>query len=144
MSARRPARFFIDTNILVHTFDDTSPLIRAQARELVELALTTGLGIISYQVVQEFLSVATRRFAVPLSATEAAAYLERTLSPLCKVWPTAKLYRQALELSDDAGYSYYDSLVVASAIAGGCSTLYTQDMQTGRRFGPLTLVDPFA
>ena len=56
-----PARFFLDTNIFVYTFDDTSPLRRAKARELVELALTTGLGVVSHQVLQEFLNVATQQ-----------------------------------------------------------------------------------
>ena len=65
--APQPRRFFLDTNILVYTFDETTPLIRAKARELVEMALTTGLGVISYQVVQEFLNVATKKFVAPLS-----------------------------------------------------------------------------
>jgi predicted nucleic acid-binding protein len=139
----KPRRFFLDTNVLVYTFDDASPLIRAQAGELVELALTTGSGIVSYQVVQEFLNVATRKFAVPLSDEDAGAYLQQVLAPLCRVWPSMALYQQALEIQQGSGYGFYDSIVVASAIAGGCRTLYTQDLQAGRQFGSLTVVDPF-
>jgi predicted nucleic acid-binding protein len=139
----KPRRFFLDTNVLVYTFDDASPLIRARARELVELALTTGSGIVSYQVVQEFLNVATRRFAVPLSGEDAGSFLQQVLAPLCRVWPSMALYQQALEIQQASGYGFYDSIVVASAIAGGCRTLYTQDLQAGRQFGSLTVVDPF-
>jgi predicted nucleic acid-binding protein len=140
----KPDRFFLDTNILVCTFDETSTLIRAKARELVEVALTTHLGIISYQVVQELLNVATRKFAVPLSAEDGRSYLEKVLVPLCRVWPSMPLYRQALDIADQSGYSFYDSLIVAGALVGGCRALYTQDLQSGRRFGSLTVVDPFA
>jgi predicted nucleic acid-binding protein len=73
-----PARFFLDTNILVYTFDETSSIHRAQARELVELALTTRLGVVSHQVIQEFLNVATRKFNVPLSPADCRAYVERS------------------------------------------------------------------
>lgn len=138
-----PGRFFLDTNILVSCFDDTAPLLCAQARELVELALTTGLGSISYQVVQEFLNVASRKFVVPLTGADRGVYLEQVLVPLCKVWPSTALYRQALEIGEASGYGFHESLIVAGALAGGCRTLYSRDLQPGRRFGSLTVVDPF-
>jgi predicted nucleic acid-binding protein len=34
-------------------------------------------------------------------------------------------------------------LIVASALEAGCDTLYSEDMQHGRAFGGLTIVDPF-
>ncbi len=142
MSAKT-GRFFLDTNILVYTFDDTVPELRARARELVEVALTTGLGMISYQVAQEFLNVATKKFAVPLDRADRNEYIEQVLAPLCRVWPTMALYRQASEVVSASGFGFYDSLIVASAMAGGCTTLYTHDMQAGRQFGTLTLADPF-
>ncbi len=52
--------FFLDTNILVCTFDPTVPAKQNKARDLVERALEHQQGVISYQVVQELLNVATR------------------------------------------------------------------------------------
>ena len=140
----RPAKFFLDTNIFVCTFDLSVPLRRAQARELVERALATRQGLISYQVVQEFLNVALRKFDVPLTATDCRRYLEQVLVPLWRISPTAVLYRAALDIQEQSGYGFYDSLVVASALDAGCGTLYSQDLQDGREFGALTVVDPFA
>lgn len=139
----RPARFFLDTNIFVYTFDETSPVVRARARELVEVALTTGLGVVSHQVIQEFLNVATSKFAVPMGARDCRSYLEQVLMPLWRVSPSAALYLRALEVEEDSGYGYYDSLIVAAALMAGCQILYTQDLQSGRRFDSLTVVDPF-
>jgi predicted nucleic acid-binding protein len=138
------ARFFLDTNIFVYTFDETSAVLQAQARELVELALTTGLGVVSHQVIQEFLNVATRKFEVPLGPDDCRAYVEQVLTPLWHVSPTIALYLRALEVQERSGYGFYDALIVAAALQAGCRTLYTQDLQHGRQFDSLTVVDPFA
>ena len=55
-------RFFIDTNIFVYTFDHVNNNKKAIARSLIQNALSSGEGVISYQVIQEFLNVATRKF----------------------------------------------------------------------------------
>ncbi|OFW57017.1 MAG: hypothetical protein A2133_08505 [Actinobacteria bacterium RBG_16_64_13] len=139
-----PARFFLDTNIFIYTFDDTSPLRRAKARELVELALTTGLGCVSHQVIQEFLNVATSKFAVPLNPQDCRAYLEQVLGPLWRVSPNSALYLRAVEIQERSGYGFYDSLIVAAALTCDCSVLFSEDLQHGRKFDALTVVDPFA
>ncbi len=139
-----PSRFFLDTNVFVYTFDPTAPTERAKARELVEVALTTRLGVISFQVVQEFLNVATTKFEVPLAPADCLAYLEQVFAPLWHVSPSVPLYEQALEVQQRSGYSFYDSLIVSAAIASGCRTLYSQDLQHGWRYESLTVLDPFA
>ena len=72
-------RFFLDTNIFVYTFDSREPKKQARAQDLVSDALTRGRGVISHQVVQEFLNVATQKFANPLSESDALVYLDRVL-----------------------------------------------------------------
>jgi predicted nucleic acid-binding protein len=139
----KPGRFFIDTNVFVYTFDDTATVRREKARALVEMGLTTGLGTVSYQVVQEFMNVATSKFAVPFTPADARLYLERVFAPMWRVSPSASLYAQALDIQSSSGYGFCDSLIVASALAAGCGTLYSEDLQHGRRFGALTVVDPF-
>jgi predicted nucleic acid-binding protein len=53
-------KYFLDTNILVYTFDSNDILKRKHSQHLLEHALETQLGVISYQVVQEFLNVSSR------------------------------------------------------------------------------------
>ncbi len=136
-------RSFLDTNVLIYTFDVRSKAKQARASDLVDRALSTRRCIISYQVVQEFLSAATRKFAAPMPIAEAQLYLSRVLMPLCEVFPDAHLFSQALLISSDTGISFYDALIVASAIAGDCRILWTEDLQHGRRIGPLEIRDPF-
>src|SRR5258708_19950152 len=116
-------KFFLDTNIFVYTFESRSPAKRVLAQDLVSGALDTRRGVISYQVVQEFLNVATRKFAKPMKMHEAELYLARILMPLCEVFPDTSLYSQALSISSETGVSFYDSLIVASAIVSHCAIL---------------------
>ena len=54
------ANHFIDTNIFIYMFDETDPAKRQRAENLVRRSLEEGTGCISYQVVQETISVVTR------------------------------------------------------------------------------------
>lgn len=137
-------RFFVDTNIFVYTFDDAAPQKAKKAAQLIRHAVDTGEGIISYQVVQEFFSVALRRFAHPMSAAEAEQYLITVLRPLLSVHSSPALYFEALRITEKWRISWYDSLIVAAALEGECETLYTEDLQHGRKIDGLSIVNPFA
>jgi predicted nucleic acid-binding protein len=95
-------------------------------------------------VVQEFLNVATRKFAKPMDAMEAQLYLNRVLMPLCEIFPDSGLYAQALSITEESGLAFYDALIVSSALAGGCGLLLTEDLQDGRRLRGLEIRNPFA
>jgi predicted nucleic acid-binding protein len=137
------AKFFLDTNIVVYTFDTRAPKKKRRALELVEQALRTQQGVVSTQVVQEFLNVATRKFAVPLKLSDAQQYLQDVLSPLCSVFPSIDLFRHALVLQQDTQYSFYDSLIIGGALQAGCDMLYSEDLQHGQYIRGLQILNPF-
>jgi len=136
-------RFFIDTNVFVYTFDKADNTKNTIARSLIHKALSSGEGIISYQVVQEFLNVATRKFNKPLELTDAKEYLQKVLTPLCHIYSTHELFEQALEISARWQYGFYDSLIIAAAISSGCSILYTEDLQHGQKIQSIKIENPF-
>ena len=127
----------------MYTFDRGAPAKRARARQTVAEALETRSGVINWQVVQEFLNVAKRKFAKPMSASEATAYLDQVLLPLCEILPSGVLYSEAYSIAADAGISYYDALIVRAAQAANCRVLLSEDLQQGRRFGNLEVRNPF-
>jgi len=52
--------------------------------------------------------------------------------------------RAAWRIGERYGYGHYDSLIIATAIAAGCATLYTEDMQHGQVIdGRMMLINPF-
>ena len=137
-------RFFLDTNIFAYTFDAAAPAKAKRASQLVRRAADTGQGIISYQVVQEFFSVAFRRFAHPMSVAEAEQYLITVLRPLLDVHSSPSIYFEALRIVEKHRISWYDSLILGAAIEGHCEKLYSEDFQHGRKIEGILIENPFA
>jgi len=65
------------------------------------------------------------------------------LGPLCKVYPDQALYEASLDLQQETGYSFYDALILASALRGTCEILYSEDLQGGQQIRGLRIVNPF-
>ena len=137
------AKYFIDTNIFVYSFDDNQPIKKERALALIQEALETGAGIISTQVIQEFLNVAIQKFAVPMKIEDAREYLRLVMNPLCQVYPDLALYESCLGLQAQTGYSFYDSLILAAAVEGGCDILYSEDLQDGQEVRGVKIVNPY-
>ena len=137
------AEIFIDTNVFVYCFDSSAPVKKRKALAIVRQACVKRNGVVSYQVVQEFLNVATRKFESPMSKGDASTYLNRILMPLCRVFPSVELYHEALSLQDDYSFSFYDALIVAAARQRDCQRLLSEDLQAGLRVGRLRIENPF-
>lgn len=137
------AKYFLDTNVIAYSFDSHEPEKQKRAQSLITAALQTGQGMISSQVIQEFLNVAMRKFTVPITVEDARAYLKTVLGPLCKVYPDQALYDLSLELKHETGYSFYDSLILVAALRGECEILYSEDLHAGQQIRGLKIVNPF-
>lgn len=136
-------KYFIDTNIFVYSFDLSAHEKAEKADQLIQKALETGRGVVSFQVIQEFLSVATGKFKKNISIDDCRLYLDKVFAPLCEVFPSIELSKSALNIQAETGYSFYDALIIASAAQAGCRTLYTEDLQTERKVAGLTIRNPF-
>jgi predicted nucleic acid-binding protein len=136
-------KFFLDTNILVYSFDGSQPEKRKISRNLIKKGLDERYGCISYQVIQEFLNVATRKFSVPLSYQDSRIFLTTVLDPLCNVYASIDLYHSALEIGERWQYKFYDSLIIAAALQNKCEILYSEDLQDGQMIQELKITNPF-
>jgi predicted nucleic acid-binding protein len=137
-------KFFLDTNIFVYSFDLSAPEKNRRAWQLIREAVHTHKGIVSYQVVQEFLNVALRRFAKPMTTAEAEQFVTTTFRPLLTIHSSFGLFGEALRIAGRFKLSWFDALIVASAVEGQCDVLYSEDLQNGQRFESLRVVNPFA
>ena len=132
---------FFDSNVFVYLFDEVDDRKRGTAERMVAEALTSGSGVVSYQVAQEVLNVLTRKLGV--TPSDARRFLDAVLAPLWRVGPSPELYVRALDVRERYGFSFYDALVVAAALDAGCTRLLSEELQHGQRIGDLTVVDPF-
>ncbi|MBX7149921.1 PIN domain-containing protein [bacterium] len=136
-------KYFLDTNVLVYSFDTSAPTKQKKAQKLIATALNAGDGFISLQVVQEFINVTTKKFGIGFKDEDLSIYLKNVLYSLCQVYPDTDLMQEALDLHYRIKYSFYDSLIIASAIRGEASILYSEDLSDGQKVGALTIVNPF-
>jgi len=136
-------RFFLDTNIFVYSLDRSDRRKAVVADGLIGKALSSQKGIISFQVVQEFFNAAFKRFAAQMEAADGRCYLDEVFSPLLAVHASATLCGEALNLYAAGNLSWYDALIVAAALHVSCDVLYSEDLQHGRKFGNLRIVNPF-
>lgn len=132
---------FIDTNVFIYLFDETDPKKREVSRSLLNEALASGSGRISFQVVQESLNVLTTKLGA--SADDALRFFDAVLEPLWSVAPSSQLYKSALELRDRYRFSYYDSLIIAAAHSAGADRLLSEDLQDGQVIGEMVITNPF-
>src|ERR1700704_4139210 len=139
----RDTRYFLDTNIFVYTFDLQAPEKAQRAEDLIADALASGAGMISFQVAQEFVSVARKPFKTPMTFDQVERYWHTTLQPLLMVHSSPGLFLRALDFARRDHLSWYDALIVAAALQAGRKVLCSEDFQHGRRFGDLVVENPF-
>lgn len=130
---------FLDSNVLVYAFDDAAPAKQAIAKRLI----SSNTWVCSWQVIQEFASVALHKFEVPMKPEDLSDYLELMLWPRCKMLPSPELFETAIGIHRAFQYQIFDSLVIASALATGASKLLSEDLQDGQKIGTLTIRNPF-
>lgn len=137
------ADIFIDTNVFIYHLDTTDARKHAVAERIVRDGLAGGNACISFQVVQECLNTALRKAKVALDLDSARSYLDTVLTPLMQVPASIGLYHRALDVQARWRFGFYDSLIVAAALAAGCSRLLSEDLQHGQRIETMTLHNPF-
>ena len=126
---------FFDTNILVYAQQNGVKADKARA-------LLAAGGALSVQVLNEFAAVARRKLGkdwdeIGEAIEDALALVDPPLSL------TMTLHAAAREIARDHGFGFYDALIVAAALDAGCDTLLSEDLQGGRVFGALRIINPF-
>jgi predicted nucleic acid-binding protein len=134
-------KLFLDTNVLVYVFDHDEPDKTQRAVGLLEQA-KPGELVLSSQVLGEFYTVVTRKLRRPLDPGVAAQAVD-WFGMLQVVSLDAAIVKAGIRTSHSSQLSYWDGLIVASAVAGGCERLLTEDLNDGQRFGSVRVENPF-
>jgi predicted nucleic acid-binding protein len=136
-----PDKYFVDTNILIYAHDRSTGLKHERARQLVERLWVSGQGVLSTQVLQELCVNLRRKIARPLPVDEVRSLIQDYLSWEIVVNTPASVL-QALEIEVRYKISFWDALVVQAAESSGAAILYSEDLATGQKYGPLQVVNP--
>jgi predicted nucleic acid-binding protein len=131
---------FVDTNIFVYAHDSSSPRKQQISIELIDRLSATRSGRLSTQVLIEFFSAVTRKLNLrPSTAVEIMSDLAAWLVYA----PSAEDVMEAARLSVRHSISIWDSLIIQAALGSRCTTLWSEDLQHGRRFQTLVIRNPF-
>lgn len=132
-----PDKAFFDTNVLIYAVAENDP------RGLRAEALLASGGVVGVQVLNEFLSVARRKLRMPWRDVIEALDAIRVLCP-SPIPVTISTHENALTIAEKHGFEIYDALVIAAAMEGRCTTLYSDDLQDGQVIErKLTIRNPF-
>jgi predicted nucleic acid-binding protein len=132
-----PVKAFFDTNILIYA------VARDDPRNTQAEALLASRGMLSVQVLNEFVSVARRKILMQWNEVTEALGAFRVLCP-SPLPITIELHEAALKIAETHSYNIYDALIVAAALESGCATLYSEDLHDGQVIdGQLTIRNPF-
>lgn len=135
-------RYFVDTNVLVYARDTAVGQKQHRASEWMEHLWRTQSGRVSFQVLQEFFVTVTRKLRPGMDFAEAQKAVRRLFA-----WDPASIDNAVLEQAwtIQARYdvSFWDALVIATALLQKCERLLTEDLQDGQDFEGLVVANPF-
>lgn len=132
------ARFFVDTNVFVYTVDRRDPVKHRRARAALEEI--TGEIFLSTQVLQEcYVSLVKK---VEMRPQDAQRFV-RSLRQFDVVSVSPDLVEDAIEISITKKLSFWDSLLLSTAISARCSVLLTEDLNHGQVIRGVRIENPF-
>lgn len=131
---------FLDSNVLVYTDDAGSPAKRKAAIALVSESRRTRSGVVSLQVLQEYFATVTRKLGV--DAATARAKVELFASFALHATDIDDVLA-AIDLHRLHQVSFWDALIIRSALKARCARVYSEDLQHGRRYDGVEVVNPF-
>jgi predicted nucleic acid-binding protein len=135
--------YFLDTNVILYALDPRDSRKQKTANDLIRDALSTESGFISSQVVQEFCNVALGKFQKKAVAVDIERMLSGVLRRLWNHTPSIDFYQRTVLLQTENSLSFYDALIIQAAVDMNCKVLYSEDLQDGRKYGNLTVKNPF-
>jgi predicted nucleic acid-binding protein len=133
-------RTFLDTNVLVYAEDASEPVKRKKAVELILEHKRQRTGVVSLQILQEFFTTVTRKFKLDVGI---ARYKVEFHSRFVVAEPTVNDVLAAIDIHRLHRFSFWDALVPRMAKQTGCRVLLSEDMQHGREFEGIRIVNPF-
>jgi len=135
-------RIFVDSNVWVYLFASNEESKNFVARSFIaENSLNHHILVISYQVLNEVAAVLKikKKFS-----EEKIRFVIETMLDLCIVQDfTKNVLLNASDLREKHKFSYWDSLIVATAAEAHCNILSSEDMQHGQTISGLIIQNIF-
>lgn len=134
-------RTFVDSNVLIYAYDSEAEAKHRIANSILRELWEQRLGVLSAQVLQEFYVNVTRKISKPIPRNKARLFVESYMG-WCSDTTTAEI-TTAFRIEDESRISFWDALIVASAIKRGASRILSEDLNPGQRIAGIVIENPF-
>lgn len=131
-----PDKSFIDSNIFLYAFSDKDPRKQHAAALIIKEKAS-----VSAQVINEVSRNMLKKLG--LDDSDVMAFIESCYRRYTVVSLDRLVFLRAASMRQNVELSYYDSLIVAAALEGGCRFLYSEDMHHGQVIESVEIVNPF-
>lgn len=135
-------KIFLDTNIIIYAFDKSAGRKHEKAKSIVIDLWNSGLGVVSTQVLQEFFVSATKKIKNPLDI--------KTITEIIKdflkwdiVINDGEVLLGAIDIHRRYQFSFWDSMIVFTALSSGASKLLSEDLSHGQIINGVEISNPF-
>jgi len=135
-------KVFVDTSILVYAHDISAGDKHARAKNLVEELWESKAGCLSIQVLQEFYVSVTQKVSSPMARSTAREII-RNLAYWHVHEPGIEDVIAAIDLQDRFQLSFWDAMIIQSALHLDCSLIWSEDLNPGQVYNHTRLVNPF-
>jgi predicted nucleic acid-binding protein len=132
---------FVDTNILIYAHDVDAKAKHDVAKGVLSELWRQRTGVLSMQVLQEFYVNVTRKIATPLPKDIARAVVNSYSIWCIDATPTE--IAAAFRIEDESRISFWDALIVASALKCGATRILSEDLNAQEISG-VQIQNPFA
>ena len=136
-------RIFVDTNILVYAHDRSAGSKHSRAKAAIESLWSSGVGVLSVQVLQELCVVLGRKIHPSLNPTQ-LRNLVTDYSRWDVVPNTPQSVLEALEIMERHQLSFWDAMILQAAEASGATVLFSEDFSSGQTYGTIRIENPLA
>lgn len=132
-------KVFLDSNILIYAYSIDEPLKRDAVTHILERHETI---IISTQTINEFINVMSKKKKLSYAQIMQCIHEFFSTFTVEQIYPATII--KAIDIAGTLKYSYFDSLIIASALITKCTILYTEDMHHQHNIeDSIKIINPF-
>lgn len=133
-------KIFVDSNVFLYAAEDKDPSKSERAGAWLRHLLTVGVGVANLQVMNEVTNVLIKR--AKMKPEKVFRIIDGFLAfggtPI-----SLETIAAGRLLHFETRYSWWDCVLLASAMELGCRTFLSEDMQDGHQVRGLTIMNPF-
>ena len=132
--------YSLDTNVLIYSVDRDAGERHQQAMQLMD-EMVGKECVLTLQSLSEFFSAVTRMRKMPIE--EAKGQVDDWMMLFPVVAADTHVISKAMESVLKRQFSYWDAMIVETAVRASVSHLYSEDMQHGQIWKGMEIVNPF-